>query len=212
MATIKNIIFDFGGVFIDIDYAATQQAFIDLGVEDFDQYYTQSHSNSLFTLLETGRISPENFYNELRIMSGLALTNMQMETAWNAMLGNYRLDGLAIIEALREKYAVYLFSNTNAIHYLAFTQSYQYIFGSKTFNNLFDFAFYSHEIGHRKPDSSAFEFVLNQFGMKPEETLFVDDSIKNIEGAKSAGLHTIWLEQPTKKVEIEIPAFLELHK
>ena len=83
---VKNIIFDLGGVLINLNYQLTRKAFEDLGVEDFDTFYTQHKANPLFENLEVGAIEPEAFYEALREATGLTLSNDQLETAWNSML------------------------------------------------------------------------------------------------------------------------------
>jgi len=194
---VKNIIFDLGGVLINLNYQLTRKAFEDLGVEDFDAFYTQHAANPLFENLEVGAIEPEDFYNKLREATGLTLTNGQIETAWNAMLLDFPAERLAWLDQIKNKYNIYLFSNTNAIHYKAFTSIYAQtapLVGLKPdFNHFFEEAHYSHTLGQRKPEVAAFEAVLAKSGLDPAQTLFIDDTISNIEGAQKAGLQTIFL-------------------
>jgi putative hydrolase of the HAD superfamily len=194
---VKNIIFDLGGVLLNLNYHLTRKAFEDLGVQDFDAFYTQHHANPLFEQLEVGAIEPEDFYNKLREATGLTLTNGQIETAWNAMLLDFPAERLAWLDQIKNKYNIYLFSNTNAIHYKAFTSIYAQtapLVGLKPdFNHFFEEAHYSHTLGQRKPEVAAFEAVLAKSGLDPAQTLFIDDTISNIEGAQKAGLQTIFL-------------------
>ena len=194
---VKNIIFDLGGVLLNLNYHLTQKAFEDLGVDDFDAFYTQHKANPLFENLEVGAIEPEAFYEALRATTGLNLTNTQLEFAWNAMLLDFPVERLAWLDQIKSKYNIYLFSNTNAIHYKAFTSIYAQtapmIDFNPDFNHFFKTAYYSHTLGQRKPAVAAFEAVLAKSGLDPAQTLFIDDTISNIEGAQKAGLQTIFL-------------------
>jgi FMN phosphatase YigB (HAD superfamily) len=194
---VKNIIFDLGGVLINLNYQLTRKAFEDLGVEDFDAFYTQHAANPLFENLEVGAIEPEAFYEALREATGLTLSNDQLETAWNAMLLDFPIERLLWLDQIKNKYNIYLFSNTNAIHYKAFTSIYAQtapLIGLNTdFNHFFKTAYYSHTLGQRKPELAAFEAVIQDAKLDPAQTLFIDDTISNIEGAQKAGLRTIFL-------------------
>ena len=194
---VKNIIFDLGGVLINLNYQLTRKAFEDLGVEDFDAFYTQHKANPLFENLEVGAIEPEAFYEALKEATGLTLSNDQLETAWNAMLLDFPIERLLWLDQIKNKYNIYLFSNTNAIHYKAFTSIYAEtapLIGLNTdFNHFFKTAYYSHTLRQRKPELAAFEAVLAKSGLDAAQTLFIDDTISNIEGAQKAGLRTIFL-------------------
>ena len=191
---IRNIIFDFGGIFIDIHYHKTRDAFIAAGVADIDAYYQQSFSNPLFADLETGKISPETFYDGFRQQTGLSFSNETIREAWNAMLGDFRLPSIATLSAFRQRYRVFLLSNTNQIHWEAFTQSYAQLTNGLSFDDGFEHAYYSHHLGLRKPDAVSYQQVLDNHGLKADETLFVDDTPKNIAGAKLCNLHTFELK------------------
>jgi putative hydrolase of the HAD superfamily len=194
---VKNIIFDLGGVIINLNYQLTRKAFENLGVANFNDLYTQHHANPLFEQLEVGAIEPEAFYEALRQATGLTLTNSQIETAWNAMLLDFPVERLLWLDQIKNKYNIYLFSNTNTIHYKAFTTIYAQtapLVGlNPNFNHFFKTAYYSHTLKQRKPAVAAFEAVLQDANLDPAQTLFIDDTISNIEGAQKAGLQTLFL-------------------
>ena len=194
---VKNIIFDLGGVLINLDYQLTRKAFENLGVANFNDLYTQHHANPLFEQLEVGAIEPEAFCEALRETTGLTLTNSQIETAWNAMLLDFPAERLHWLSQIKNKYNIYLFSNTNAIHYNAFIHIYEQVapqLGLDTqFEHFFTTAYYSHTLGQRKPEVAAFEAVIRDANLDPAQTLFIDDTLLNIEGAQKAGLQTIFL-------------------
>jgi putative hydrolase of the HAD superfamily len=193
MKAVQNIIFDLGGVLLNINYGATEQAFVQLGVTNFHELFNQFHANDLFSNLETGAVAEERFFEQLQQSSGLQLTREQILTAWNAMLLDFRTESIAFLRSLRNRYKVYLLSNTNELHLQEFSRSFQAAFDGNQLDDLFDAAYYSHRIGFRKPNKEAFEWVLRQHGLVPEETLFIDDSAPNIEAAVQLGLQTIHL-------------------
>ena len=200
MQKFKNIIFDLGGVILDVDYNLTRIAFEKLGVIDFDETYSQSNADKLFQKLETGEITDDIFYKEFNRCTGLHLSDEEIRKAWNAMLLSFREKSLQFLERIRPKYKTYLLSNTNYVHIAAFKETLHEQIGVKTLEEYFDQAFYSCEIGLRKPDPSCYDWVLKNVDIEAAETLFIDDSLHNIEGAKKAGLQTIHL-LPNVKIE-----------
>jgi epoxide hydrolase-like predicted phosphatase len=204
MQQYRNIIFDFGGVFIDVDYKRTEQAFVDAGIKNFSELYSQQSASPLFENLETGKIKDSDFYMELRKISGIKLDNYQITSCWNSILGNYFPQAIEWLKDIRERYKVFLFSNTNAIHYDCFMNIYEKQFRKNDFNDLFDKTYYSHLAGIRKPNPEAFEYVLKDAGISAIDTLFIDDTISNIKGAKKAGLNTIFLNPPAKVWELDL--------
>ena len=204
MQNIKAIIFDFGGVILNIDYNKTSQAFKDLGVKNFEEMYSQKNANPLFHDLEEGKINEAEFYNAFRRSTQLELTDQQINTAWNAILLGYREEALHTLSAIKQKYKLYLLSNTNIIHHTAFNKIYQNQIHHGSLGGYFDKAYYSHEIGYRKPYKEAYEFVLKDNNLSPSETLFIDDSIQNIEAANRLGIQTIFLKEGMKLEDLEL--------
>jgi putative hydrolase of the HAD superfamily len=200
MQKFKNIIFDLGGVILDVDYNLTRIAFEKLGVIDFDEMYSQANADKLFRKLETGEITDDIFYKEFNGCTGLHLSDEEIRKAWNAMLLSFREKSLQFLERIKPKYKTYLLSNTNYVHIAAFKETLHQQIGVKTLEEYFDQAFYSCEIGLRKPDPACYDWVLKNVEIEPAETLFIDDSLHNIEGAKKAGLQTIHL-LPNVKIE-----------
>ena len=198
MENIKAVIFDFGGVILNIDYNKTAKAFQALGVKNFDEMYSQKNANPLFHDLEEGRINEQEFYDAFRKSCNIELTDQQIKTAWNAMLMDYREEALHTLKAIKQKYKLYLLSNTNSIHHTAFNKIYRDQIYHGSLDNYFDKAYYSHEIHHRKPGKEAYEFVVKENNLSPSQTLFIDDSIQNIHAAKASGLQTVFLEDGMK--------------
>lgn len=189
MATLKNIIFDLGGVLLNIDYKKTAKAFSDLGVSNFEKMYDQFSADELFEKLETGHITQDYFFRAMHARID-SLTPQIITKAWNAMLLDFRLDSLMFLEKLAGKYNLYLLSNTNIIHKTNFDTLFTRETGNRSIDDYFKKAYYSHLIGLRKPNTDVFDFVLRDAGLKAGETLFIDDSSNNIEGARSLGIKT----------------------
>lgn len=191
---IRHIILDFGGVILNLDYKKTEQAFIDLGIADFANRYSQLQQTEIFDRLETGVVDKAEFIKELKTITGEAITDQQVITAWNAMLLDIPLRRLQILQQLQLHFDMFLLSNTNEIHEEAFNEILRAQCGFKSMGVFFDKVYYSHRVGMRKPNKEIFQLILDQNSLNPEKTLFVDDSPQHIEGAKALGIQTIFLE------------------
>ena len=193
-----------GGIFLNIDFSKTEKAFTDLGVANFNELYTQHHSTDLFELLEMGKISPEEFHDAFVKETGIHLSYEQLKTAWSALLQDFPVERLHWLKEIGKRYKIFLFSNTNKIHYDIFIASFREKTGYDDFNKFFIKAYYSHEMGLRKPYPESFLYILNEQNLNPEETLFIDDTPSNIEGAKKVGLQTIYLEKPKTVLDLDL--------
>ncbi|HIE15543.1 MAG TPA: HAD family phosphatase [Bacteroidales bacterium] len=192
---IKNIILDLGGVVLNIDYNRTIEAFKDLGIPNALQFYSKQQQAGLFDLLEIGKISARTFRNEIRKLTDVKLTDSAIDKAWNAMLLDFPEQRMNTLIQLKQHYKTFLLSNTNAIHFSAYTKILQKKFNCNNLSDFFHKEFYSHLIHKRKPHPETFLFVLNSQKIKPSETLFIDDSIQHIKGAETVGLHTYHLTE-----------------
>lgn len=190
---IKNIIFDLGGVILDIDYQKTITAFEGLGFYDFNTHYTQAKQAGIFDDFEEGRISAQAFITHLKPMLPKDVCDSQIQSAWNALLLDWSHEKIEFIKSLKNKYKLFLFSNTNAIHKACFEQTLRDQIGLHSLDELFHKSYYSHEFGMRKPHPESFQRILDENGLLAQETLFIDDSIQHVEGANNAGLQTIHL-------------------
>jgi putative hydrolase of the HAD superfamily len=192
MAPVKNIIFDLGGVLLNLDVAQTRDAFIKLGLTQIDELFRIGHADAFFKDYEVGTISDEEFIEKARQLSLPGTNSDQVIDAWNVMLLDFPAERVQFLDQLKSKYRLFLFSNTNAIHLKAFHKSYQEVYG-REMDELFEKAYYSHVISQRKPDVAAFEYVINDSKLHAAETLFIDDALVNVEGAREAGLQAIHL-------------------
>ena len=194
MEGIKNIIFDLGGVILNIDYTLPIKAFKSLGVTDFDEMYSKKQQLDFFDQLETGQIATNEFVQEIQKHCKTPLHESDIINAWNSIILDFPLRRLQILQQLQLHFNTFLLSNTNEIHEKAFNQVLQQTCGYPTLAVFFDKTYLSHRIGIRKPDKAAFELILNDNQLKPDETLFIDDSIQHIEAAAALGLKTIHMK------------------
>jgi putative hydrolase of the HAD superfamily len=191
---IKNIIFDLGGVIFNINYRYTIEAFKNLGITNFEQLYTQAQQIGIFDALDRGTISADEFRNGIRAVTNLTLTNQQIDDAWNAMLIDLPENRLTLLKILKDHYRTFLLSNTNTIHIDAFQRIINKNNGLANLNDYFERIYFSHLIHLRKPDPEVFQYIISNNGLKASETLFIDDSLQHVEGAKSVGLHGYHLD------------------
>ena len=192
---IKHIIFDLGGVILNIDYKITEKAFIDAGIPDFPQLYSQLRQSDLFDKFEVGGMSREEFITELRKASSTDITDEMILNAWNAMLLDFPVRRLQILQQLRLYYDLFLLSNTNEVHEEAFNKILMQSHGIPNIGVFFDKVYLSHRVGLRKPMKEIFQRVLDDNSLDPQETLFIDDSPQHIAGAKELGIKTIFLDK-----------------
>ena len=203
MKAIKNIIFDFGGVIYDIDYEKAINAFKKLGYNDFEHMYSQAIQNHLFEKLECGSISENEFKKEL-LNDRPDINESHIEAAWNAILIGFKAERIQLLEEIKQHYNIYILSNSNIIHYRVFLKEFQQMTSYLKFDDLFDKVFYSFDIGCRKPDAEAYEYVLKNAGIVAEESLFIDDSIQNLAPAQKLGIQTLFLDLSKKEDMLDL--------
>jgi len=188
---ISTIIFDLGGVLFDIDYKLTQDAFQKLGsTADFQTVYSQQKQAGIFDELEKGNISPAQFRSGLRQWLSSDVTDEQIDNAWNAILIGFRAREIALLNKLKDRYNIFLLSNTNEIH-LSQVLNMIKMHPPGDMDKIFTKAYYSCRMGLRKPEKSIYELVIHENKLNPSTTVFIDDLLPNLEGAQLAGLQTL---------------------
>ncbi len=197
-----NIIFDLGGVILNLDISRTIRAFSEISGKNFAQWHSQHEQKALFDAFEAGQISSEEFRHAIRAELECPLTDEAIDNCWNAMLLDLPLERLQLLERLKLQKRTFLLSNTNAIHKTAFEQIIENQHGISSLSHLFERDYYSHLLGMRKPHPEVFHYILQTHGLQPEETLFIDDSIQHIEGAKQVGLHALHIAGDTDIIRI----------
>ncbi|MFZ1560930.1 MAG: HAD family phosphatase [Saprospiraceae bacterium] len=190
---ITSIVFDFGGVLLDIDYQRTYDALSKLLNISFDPDHLPDDAKKVLFDFETGHINTESFiWNIQRMSSNQTPPQAQeIKDAWNAMLIGWNPEKFAFLKELKKKYALYLLSNTNEIHLNWVYKDLKENHGISDFDDrFFNKTYYSHLIGMRKPNKDIFSFVQQNAKLDPSKTLFIDDIQANIKGGESAGWHT----------------------
>ena len=196
---IRNIIFDLGGVLLNIDPKKTIDAFGKLGMEQLVGDKGLSYDHEIFYLMEQGKITSDEFRQGVLELLPTQVSFQEIDDAWTAMLLDFPPIRVKLLKNLRKDFKIYLFSNTNAIHVEKFHSNFRNQHGFEV-STLFNKDFYSNEIGYRKPSSNAYQEIIRLSGINPAESLFIDDSLLNVESAIASGLKGFWLE-PGQKVE-----------
>jgi len=196
---IKNIIFDLGGVLLNIDPRKTIEAFGQLGMEQLIGDKGLTYDHDIFYLMEQGKVSPEEFRNGVRQLLKNEVSDQQIDEAWTAMLLDFPAVRVQLLRNLRNHFRIYLFSNTNAIHVAKYHSHFRELHQFEV-SSLFDKDFYSNEIGFRKPSAESFQEIIRLSGVCAAETLFIDDSHDNTNAAANCGLKAYWLK-PGEKIE-----------
>ncbi len=199
---IKNLIFDLGGVILDIDPERTLNAFRDLGIKNIDSLYTLKKQSGIFDEFDTGKTDLDTFRHNLRKASGKNFTDEEFNAAWCAMLVEFPPERIALLEVLKKQFRTFLFSNTNVLHHEVYTQMLKETTGHDSLSELFEKAYFSHTFGMRKPDVKVFERILEKNDLKAEQTLFLDDLEQNTDAAKAAGIKAIQISPENNILKI----------
>ena len=194
MKQAEAIIFDLGGVILNLNYQLTIDAFKDLGMKDFDAVYTQMNQSDLFDKFETGQISSFHFINRLLDQLPKGCNANQVVHAWNAMILDFPVDRLIWLNELKTKKRLFLLSNTNTLHMDCVRRSLKKSGLNEPLENYFERTYFSHEMHMRKPNTEVFLRVCEENMLVPSETVFIDDTLKHVVGADKAGLQAIHLK------------------
>lgn len=186
---ITTLIFDFGGVIINLDLPTCIQNLKELGVDNVEQYLSNFGQKEFFLQFEKGQIGIPEFRTEIRKLAGVKLTDDQIDGAWCSFLTDIPAEKLALLSELKKKYRMLLLSNTNPLH-IEVSAAGEFAKAGKTIHDFFDKCYFSYEMGMAKPDKEIFEAVLSDAGVTPEECLFLDDGPKNIDMAAKLGIQT----------------------
>jgi glucose-1-phosphatase len=201
-ATVRNVIFDFGGVLFEIDYELPVKAFAKLGFQDFASLYTQAEQNPIFDQLETGKVDNESFMRFLRDCVPTA-TSKQVDDAWNSILLHIMPEQVEFVHQVKQSgKRTFMLSNTNAIHVAVFEEMIAERMPIDHFRAAFEKIYYSNVIGIKKPYPETYLKVCEWNGLIPAETLFIDDSIQHVLGAEKAGLQTYHLKNGERLNEV----------
>ena len=190
MCIIKNIVFDLGGVVLALSYEQAVKRFEEIGLKDARQRLDAFEQKGIFGDLESGRISAEDFRRELSLLIGRELTMEECYTAWHGYVDYVPKRNLEALLSLRKRgYKVFLLSNTNP---------FMMQWADKDFDGeghpisyYFDALYLSYQCKVMKPRREIFEIMLHNEQLQPDETIFVDDSPRNVEAAAALGIKTL---------------------
>lgn len=204
MQNIDNIIFDLGGVILTLDMPRAEKSFTDLGVKEYNTLFRNGNVSSFFKDYEIGKINDAEFLAAMKNLSGLSLNDADLLASWNSMLGVFPPERIELLNKLKNKYRLFLFSNTNAFHLETFRKMYADTFADKIFDDLFEKTYYSHTLGMRKPDAASFQHIIDENKLDPSRTVFIDDSLPNVEAAIGVGLKGIHLKPGTTILDLDL--------
>lgn len=182
----EHVVLDFGGVLYGVDHGLTNSAFEALGAKGMHHEFRHGEQAALFDDIECGSVQEDTFLETLAARCAEGTTRKSVREAWNAMLTGLHGDTMPWLNSLTPHFDLILFSNTNGIHAAHFEQE---ILNStdRRFSECFRDIVYSHRLGMRKPDVEAYRAVTARCALNPERTLFIDDTMSNVEGAIDAG-------------------------
>ena len=188
---IKNIVFDLGGVLCGLDAERCIRAFHQIGAEEVAVYVEEHRVEDLFLQSELGLITTEEFCEEVRRITQRPLDDEHIVWAWNELLTGITDERRKAVMELSKTYRLFVLSNTNDMHW----KKWEGILEEReeregTKERVFEKCFLSYELHLAKPSREIFETVLQQADIKADETLFIDDSLKNCEAAQKLGIHT----------------------
>lgn len=194
---VKNLIFDLGGVILDLSVDTSLSSFANLSGIEKSTVKRLFVSSPEFELYEKGGMSNEDFRAFVKKLYSIDAPDETLDACWNAMLLGFPKKKLELLETLKGKYNVYLLSNTNDIHLQHINNILLPRVNHHTsLDDFFHRAYYSHRMKKRKPDAEIFEQVLNESNFLPGETLFLDDNQSNVEGAGKLGIKTLHVVNP----------------
>lgn len=190
---VKVLLFDLGGVIIDLDRSQCVKALTEIGMKGAEELLGLYAQQGAFLLLETGKVSPAEFRDIIRKEIDGEVTDSQIDDAFNKFLIGLPIERLRLLRQLREKYKVYMLSNTNAI---MFDSKIDELFRQDglTVNDYFDGLGLSYESGYAKPEKEIFDYLLDKFNLQSADILFFDDSQKNLDAAAALGFKTYLVE------------------
>lgn len=194
-----TIIFDLGGVIVDLAPERTLHAFSELAQKPVAEILKIYVRHAAFYAYETGKIGDEEFRDSVREIFKINSSDQEIDRCWNAMLLGIPPEKLTLLTRLKNHFTTLALSNTNAIH-LSFINN--RILKGDDLNTYFHHAHYSHEIGMRKPEQDIYRYVLDAHQLTPEHTFFLDDNLDNINAANAVKIKTLLIDNPEKVIEL----------
>lgn len=199
MLKYKAIIFDLGGVIVNLDQDRTIRSFKRLNI-NLDEV---NEKLPVFKQYEVGQVNTETFIQTIKAELKGNASDLEIITAWNNMILDVPNVRIEILKELRKHYKLFILSNTNELHIQEFIKLFEVNHPNEKWENLFDKIYYSHKIGLRKPNKEAWQLILNENNLLAQETIFIDDTIMHYKAAEAIGINSIWAKEPIGKWLIE---------
>ncbi len=212
MLRIKNIIFDLGNVLYDIEIPRAHNYFKSILGERYEAVHHTHITSKFFEKFGTNEINAEQFVRNFQNAASQVVSAEEVVAGWNSILLGFPAYRLKLLKDLSKKYQLYLLSNTNSIHMDHIRKHMLEEHGIENFDALFTKAYYSHEIGLRKPNRMIYEHVLKDANLVAGESVFIDDLLENIEAAEQVGIHGIWHKPASIPLEEAIANFLKINE
>jgi putative hydrolase of the HAD superfamily len=202
MKQIKNIFFDLGSVLLDIDVGKTMKSFEKQGISVSLLERIYETPDNFFLLFERGAISKADFRNEIRSLAKNNMTDSQIDSAWSAMVVGFQNEIIDLLISLKQKHYLFLLSNTNEIHVPVYTQMFRETSKGISFDDIFSKIYYSHVVKLSKPNPAIYTYVLEDSGVDPKESVFIDDLLQNVNSANEAGLPAYQLTEEERLTDL----------
>ena len=205
-SSIKNIIFDFGGVICDLDIQRSVEKFKEFGPGKSAENETKEEKDKQFEILvsksETGLITSGEFRENIRDYYQTPPSDKAIDDAWNALLVGIPEPRISLLESIRKNYRIFLLSNSNEIHYLEYTERLRQQYGYHDFSAIFEKTYFSYQCHLKKPDPLIFKLVLYENNLDPSETLFIDDTQLHVKTACELGITSCHLRDGEKITDL----------
>lgn len=185
---INTVIFDLGGVIIGLNEIDSYRAFAELSGKSLEEVQEMAAKVDFFRQYEVGEIDDPTFRAEIREALQVNLSDLAIDSAWNAMLKEVTRERLQKIEQMADRFQIFVMSNTNDIHIRQFLKIVEAVSPGKSFFDYFKQVYFSQEIGERKPNLGAWQVILDDHQIDPQKTLFIDDKQENLDGAAKLGI------------------------
>ena len=201
IAGIKNLLFDQGGVIVDIERDRCLEELRRLGMEAPERFVGLYKQDGPFFALENGDITLDEFHDALRPLMPSGVTNEQMDYAFSSFIVGIPLHRLQALRQLRKRYKTYILSNTNPLMFEGVIAR-NFAQEGLDVNAYFDGVTVSYLAHSNKPDRKIFDYAIATMGIVPEETLFFDDGQENLDAASRLGFKTALVEPGCEFIDI----------
>ncbi|HRY97787.1 MAG TPA: HAD family phosphatase [Bacteroidales bacterium] len=195
MVHLGNLVLDFGGVVLDLHPERSSQAFQALLPEGevLETYWPEAMRHIMD--YEAGRLETPDFFHRLKVLMGKDTSIADLQHAWNLMLGELPPHRAELLCKVRRHYHCYLLSNSNGAHYDRYTEDLRLAYGPEGLAGLFDGLVFSFQEGCLKPGPEIYRILMHRFALDPSASVFIDDRLENVEGARQVGMKAIWLKE-----------------